>query len=86
MTIEVQNLKCGGCAATIHKGLAAIDGISAIVIDVEKNSIDLKLDHIDRQEAILKTLTKMGYPPAGANNTFGNKAKSYVSCMIGRVS
>ncbi|HSM27535.1 MAG TPA: heavy metal-associated domain-containing protein, partial [Thioalkalivibrio sp.] len=27
MRIEVENIKCGGCASSIRKGLLALDGV-----------------------------------------------------------
>lgn len=35
MTVfEILNLKCGGCANTIKKGIEAIEGINEVVINL----------------------------------------------------
>ena len=31
--IQIENLKCGGCAATIKKGLLAINTVSEVTVD-----------------------------------------------------
>lgn len=79
--IKVVNIKCGGCEAGIVSALS------------KKGLKDIKVD-IDNQEVIFegdvslakKTLTKMGYPEAGSNEakSMVKKAKSYISCAIGK--
>ena len=34
-TIEILNLKCGGCANTIKKGIVYIEVISDVIVDLE---------------------------------------------------
>ena len=45
-TIEILNLKCGGCANSIKKGILTIDGIDEVSVDLETskvtvNSVDI---------------------------------------------
>jgi hypothetical protein len=35
---------------------------------------------------VKEKLKALGYPEDGAANNFGTKAKSYVSCAIGKIS
>mgnify|MGYP005991420889 CR=1 FL=1 len=83
--IYIENLKCGGCAATIKKGVLSIEGVSNINIDVEESLVEVttKSDVID---AVKEKLSKMGYPEVGDVNSFLHKAKSYVSCATGKMS
>ena len=83
--IIVQNLKCGGCASTITKGVSSIEGVSEVEIDVESSKISFNSES-DNLEVVYTKLAHMGYPVDGDSNSFGQKAKSYVSCAIGRVT
>lgn len=84
--IIVENLKCGGCANSITNALQKIEGVSKIEIDVATSNVSAQLsDSLDRAILTAK-LAKLGYPEAGTENTLTQKAKSFVSCAIGRVS
>lgn len=81
---QIENLKCGGCASTIKKAILAIEGVSKIEIDIEK-SIVLITSENDNVEEIKLKLSKLGYPEVGDKNTVLHKAKSFVSCAVGRI-
>lgn len=83
--IYVQNLKCGGCANTIANKLKDIEGISNINVNVDESLITLNCSEIIL-EKVKETLKKAGYPEDGEFNSLGSKAKSYVSCAIGKMS
>lgn len=88
MTIEIDNLKCGGCAATILKGLKSIAGVSDVQVDHAANTVHLSAPASLRSE-IAEQLRRMGYPERGSLSGMSAglaNAKSYVSCAIGRVS
>lgn len=82
--IQIENLKCGGCSATIKKGLFAISGINEVNIDLEKSIVSILSDK-DNLEEIKSKLSKLGYPEVGDKNTVLHKAKSFVSCAVGRI-
>jgi copper chaperone len=82
--IQVENLKCGGCASTIKKAILAIEGASEIEIDIEKSMVSVRLENDNLEEIKLK-LSKLGYPEVGDKNTVLHKAKSFVSCAVGRM-
>ncbi len=84
--IEIQNLKCQGCANTIIKGLGALEGVTEIKVDLDKSKITFKAVNSQRIEIVKKKLSKLGYPELKANNTTLHKAKSFVSCAIGRLN
>ncbi|MEY2923255.1 MAG: hypothetical protein RL108_1881 [Bacteroidota bacterium] len=85
-TLFLQNLKCNGCAKTISNTLSEIKNVSEILVNVEEGSVSL--NYINEADLLLikATLKANGYPAIGEENTFGTKAKSYVSCAIGKLN
>ena len=85
-TLEIQNLKCGGCVNTIITRLENLDGISEIIVDNEEDTVSF--DYIQRNnlEEAKTLLSKLGYPIVGQNNPLTKKAKSFVSCAVGRMN
>jgi copper chaperone len=82
--IQIENLKCGGCAATIKKGILAITGVQEVDVDVEKSMVSITSEN-ENIEEIKEKLSKLGYPEVGDKNTIVHKAKSFVSCAVGRM-
>lgn len=84
--ITIENLKCHGCAATIRKEVGKIKGVEGVTVDNDHSVVTI---HYEGDEAVILTcrekLRKLGYPESGENSTL-SKAKSYVSCAIGRIS
>ena len=85
-SIIIQNLKCGGCANTIKKNLLEIHGVSSLKIDVDSSEIELSYDNEQTLVNVKEKLKNLGYPEDGEANSLGSKAKSYVSCAIGKMS
>lgn len=86
--ITIENLKCGGCANTIKKGLASISGISDIQINIESSEISFN-GSLDSKKLAVEKLTQLGYPEVGTLSGIASgvaNAKSYVSCAIGKIS
>lgn len=85
-TINIDNLKCTGCANSIKKNLNSIKGINDVSVDLEQSSVSIQFIEKDGMiEEVLRTLKSMGYAEAGTSN-FVDKAKSYVSCAVGRMT
>ena len=85
--IQVENIKCGGCANSIHKQLVQLEGIDEVTVDVEAGSVNVHGDEAQR-EHVIQTLLKLGYPETGSVEGLkaaSAKAKSFVSCAIGRL-
>ena len=85
-TVEILNLKCGGCANTVKKGVITIEGVNEVNVNVETSKVT-----IDSKDELVVTLVKkklasMGYPEIGDDNTIVHKAKSFVSCATGRMT
>ena len=82
--IQIENLKCGGCAATIKKGLLGLENIDEVTVDVEKSIVSVTSNE-ENLTAVKEKLSKLGYPEVGDKNTVLHKAKSFVSCAVGRI-
>ena len=85
-TIEILNLKCGGCANTIKKNILSIEGISEVTVEMESSKVTVDTNDESVILSVKKNLSKMGYPEIGDANTMLHKAKSFVSCASGRMS
>jgi copper chaperone len=84
--VIIQNLKCGGCAKTITKKLSELDNITNIKVDVDEDSVSFSYkDDLDLF-VVMEVLNENGYPVEGEVNTLGSKAKSFVSCALGKMS
>ena len=87
-TVNVDNMKCGGCANTITKSLENIAGIRDVHVDIDKGLVSFDGDSSLYTDAVQR-LDQLGYPVQGtASGLHGavEAVKSYVSCAIGRVS
>ena len=85
-TIQVQNLKCGGCAATIKNKVSELEAVNAVEIDEMQGAV--MIVHTE-ESVILKVkqkLAALGYPEIDAQNSLLSQAKSFVSCAVGRLS
>ena len=83
--IEIQNLKCGGCASTITKKIEKIAGVDTVSVEVESSTLLFVYKEEIQLQRVVKVLSDIGYPVVGAENTMTSKAKSYVSCAIGKI-
>ena len=85
--IEVENIRCGGCANTITKKLLEHEPIQAVDVDIDNQTITVTSDSDVREQAI-QILLGLGYPERGSVEGLASlkeKAKSVVSCAIGRI-
>ena len=85
--IEVENVKCGGCASTIKKRLLEDARITAVDVEVATGAITLESSE-DDLAGWKALLLKLGYPERGTAEGLAAAtamAKSFVSCAIGRV-
>ena len=88
-TLEVNNVRCEGCASTIIKALEK-EGFLSVSVDLSceprKVTVDTKNEASSAHfRAILR---KLGYPLSDEEVGFGDsatlKAKSFVSCAVGK--
>lgn len=59
--IFVENIKCGGCAATIQNALTTFPGIKVAEVDVATGRIDISGDAYSLLE-VQQKLADLGYP------------------------
>ncbi|HKJ06047.1 MAG TPA: heavy metal-associated domain-containing protein [Flavobacteriaceae bacterium] len=85
-TFEIVNLKCGGCANSIKKGLTKIDGVNQVEVDLDASKVTVDVNNAATLTQVKDKLATMGYPEVGDANTVIHKAKSFVSCASGRMS
>ncbi|WCO02455.1 heavy-metal-associated domain-containing protein [Psychroserpens ponticola] len=85
-TLNIQNLKCGGCANTITTRLEALEGISNVFVNNDTNSVAFSYSETNELELAKTVLSTLGYPVEGESNPVSKKAKSFVSCAIGRLN
>jgi copper chaperone CopZ len=87
-TLVVQNVKCGGCANTLKKALKDDFGEVKVNLEKEPREITLELED-DKKENLKLKLRSLGYPLADDElstlQNVGAKAKSFVSCAIGKM-
>lgn len=83
-TIQIENLKCGGCASTIKKGVLSVNNITDVTVDLENCAVIVSHENANLEQ-IKDKLSALGYPEVGDKNTIVHKAKSFVSCAVGRI-
>ncbi|MGM0622507.1 MAG: heavy-metal-associated domain-containing protein [Campylobacterota bacterium] len=86
-SIEVDNIKCGGCATTVKNELGKL--FEEVEIDLEKmpRVVTVKLEE-DQIPLLRQKLKTMGYPACDENleglQNATAKAKSFISCATGK--
>ena len=86
-TIAVENIKCGGCASSIRSKLVDEELAQAVEVDIERGEVHVEGNPEWRERAI-EMLARIGYPEVGSvegMKAAAAKAKSVVSCAIGRI-
>ena len=86
---EVLNIKCGGCAGTLKSKLQDEFGDVDVDLEVMPRVITIYKDDID-EDRLQEALKALGYPMVDEDMNFiegvGAKAKSFVSCAIGKAN
>ena len=86
--ISVENIKCGGCASTIRSKLESMQGVDRIDVNIEAGIVSVDGNE-DTRAAVSARLLQLGYPESGTAEGIAAakaKAKSFVSCAVGRLS
>ena len=86
-TIAVENIKCGGCANTIRTRLIERELVQAVDVDIEQGEVRIE-GNPEWRDQVAGALANMGYPEVGSvegMKAATAKAKSFVSCAIGRI-
>lgn len=85
-TVTIQNLKCGGCAKTVTNKLTELEGVTNVNVVVETSEVAFEIEKEEDMQQVVDRLAEIGYPVEGDENTLMQKAKSFVSCAVGRVN
>ena len=86
-TFKVNNVKCGGCASTLKTKL--MKNFGEVEVNLELMPREITLDIEEKEIINLRIALKdMGYPMSDEDLGFfedsGMKAKSFVSCAVGK--
>lgn len=85
--LHLENIKCGGCANTISSELSK-QGLKEISVDHENGTVRFQNVEDEKLTQALGRLKSLGYPLVETEEglaALGLKAKSYVSCAIGKM-
>lgn len=85
--LEVENIRCGGCVNTITRKLMSDERIKDVKVNIEAQTITLSSEE-DVKDSAEALLFSLGYPLRGSVQgleSFKEKARSVVSCAIGRM-
>ena len=87
-TFQVDNVKCGGCASTLKTKL--LEQFGQVEVNLETMPREITLDIESKNiDALRHALRSLGYPMSDEKlnlfETTTTKAKSFVSCAIGKV-
>ncbi|HYX63525.1 MAG TPA: heavy-metal-associated domain-containing protein [Burkholderiales bacterium] len=88
LRLDVENVKCRGCARSIEKALTADSRITRVTVTPEHDLVLIEASEDVRAEAAA-ALARIGYPEKGSvegMKAAAAAAKSFVSCAIGRLS
>jgi copper chaperone len=87
-TLTVENIKCGGCANTITKKLEHLK-LSHIEVSPENGTVVFQTPaHNEDIMLAITSLRELGYPLVESEEGLKKmalKAKSYLSCAIGKM-
>ena len=86
--LDVENIKCGGCANTISTKVMVFEEVTDVAVDLEASKVSIQGDE-EKRDDYAAGLAKLGYPETGSVQglkSAGAKAKSFVSCAVGRAS
>lgn len=85
-TLYIQNLKCGGCAHTVITKISAIENIENVNVNLDADRVSFDYNSESDLRNAIKKLLSLGYPVVGEANPLTAKAKSFVSCAVGRMA
>ncbi len=60
-TIKISGMRCGHCLASVTKALSAIDGVTDVNVDLDKNEASYTESKQVALETIKEAITKIGF-------------------------
>ncbi|MCU0442148.1 MAG: heavy-metal-associated domain-containing protein [Bacteroidia bacterium] len=85
-TIYIANIKCSGCAQTITQKLTQLAGVNLVTVSVKDELVTIQHEGVLQRTDFTNRLQSLGYPEANTDNGLLTQAKSYASCMIGKLN
>ncbi len=89
-SFKMLNVKCGGCTNTIKESLKDEFGEVDVDLTQEPRVVTLEIKDEEAELNFRKKMRSLGYPIEDENlGTFaksGLKAKSFISCAIGKIN
>jgi copper chaperone len=64
LTVTIEKMKCGGCAASVEKAVKGVDPAATLSVDLVSKRIDI--DTQASHQAIIAAIETAGYPVAAA--------------------
>lgn len=61
LVLQVNGMKCGGCAARLQKALEAVDGVASAQVDLPRQQVTLALDTRTNAEVLRDVITQAGF-------------------------
>ncbi|WP_294961809.1 heavy-metal-associated domain-containing protein [Sulfurimonas sp.] len=89
-SFKALNIKCGGCANTVTQALVKDFGEVEVDLEQSPRVVTLEIKDDEHEKLFRKKMRGLGYPmddeELGAFTSTGLKAKSFVSCAVGKMS
>ena len=60
-TLKIEGMMCKHCVKHVHDALAAMDGVTAVDVSLEKNSAEVTADREISTEEFSKVIADAGY-------------------------
>lgn len=60
--------------------------VDTVTVSNDTNSVSFNYSDENSLNTSIELLSKLGYPVEGEQNSLSKKAKSYMSCAVGRMS
>ena len=67
LEIKVANVKCNGCVVNIKNGLAEMNGLESVAVDLASGVVSVNGGGVDQQGVVSK-LAELGYPEIVRND------------------
>jgi copper chaperone len=60
-TFKVQDMTCGGCAASVRKAVSNVPGVSAVTADPQSKDVVVEAAPEVTREAVISAINTAGY-------------------------
>ena len=61
LSLVVSNIKCNGCVSNIVSGLATLEGVDNVSVDIATGTVQITGTNLDKSSITTK-LSELGYP------------------------